>query len=89
MAEIVALDRAEEQATGGKAKGLARLIRLGLAVPPGIVIVGARQDENLSALLSPISTPKQRTPSVRRHRRKTVHFTPSLASSTPSSDVED
>ena len=51
MAEVFALSSAEERPIGGKAEGLARLIRLGLAVPPGVVIVGAQTDDDLSALL--------------------------------------
>ena len=35
------LDEIGEQVVGGKAAGLARLIRLGLHVPPGFVVVGA------------------------------------------------
>src|SRR5512139_3716006 len=35
------LDRLGDAPVGGKAEGLARLIRLGFDVPPGFVVVGA------------------------------------------------
>lgn len=52
MTEIVSLDRIEAQPVGGKAAGLARLIRLGLPVPPGFVLLGAgRNGDALPARL--------------------------------------
>ncbi|MBW2261911.1 MAG: pyruvate, water dikinase [Deltaproteobacteria bacterium] len=38
---IVPLERAQDQPVGGKAEGLARLIRLGLPVPEGFVVIDA------------------------------------------------
>ena len=41
---ILPLQEIADEPVGGKAAGLARLIRMGLRVPAGFVIVGARHD---------------------------------------------
>ena len=42
IARIISLEQIRHEAVGGKAEGLARLIQLGLRVPPGFVIQQAR-----------------------------------------------
>ncbi len=52
MAEILPLALAERADAGGKARGLARLLRLGMAVPDGVVLLGASGSGDLRALLA-------------------------------------
>src|SRR5687768_6521963 len=43
-ARLIFLDQVDDEAVGGKAAQLARLIRIGLRVPDGLVVVGAAPD---------------------------------------------
>jgi phosphohistidine swiveling domain-containing protein len=43
-ARLISLDQVDDEAVGGKAAQLARLIRIGLRVPDGFVVVGAAPD---------------------------------------------
>ena len=51
MAELVPLREARTPACGGKARGLCRLLELGLPVPEGFVLTGLRAGDDLVALL--------------------------------------
>ncbi|MEM1417072.1 MAG: PEP/pyruvate-binding domain-containing protein [Myxococcota bacterium] len=51
MAELLPLSEAHAPACGGKARGLCRLIELGLPVPEGFVLTGLRAGDDLHARL--------------------------------------
>jgi pyruvate,water dikinase len=55
LSKLIPLDRIESEPVGGKAAQLAQLVRLGLRVPEGFVIVGGAP-ENLPAELDDYST---------------------------------